>query len=237
LWPAFVLWSLASLGLFLWAAKIPNRLLLLLSPALVQYIVFGQTSLLVGALILVASEGSVMGGLFGIAFTLKPQLVALAPLVFLVRRDWQAVYGFAGAVVGSVILTTLIFGSQIWQDWLDALPAFRNTLVSRDLFWVLITPAGLAERFALPPFPFWAAGAAIAGFAVLRSKMDTRPLIVCASLLAAPYAVGHDLVALLPFCLLTLQSDGRAKPFAALAFAVAFVPIALAGLALRTSRK
>jgi alpha-1,2-mannosyltransferase len=228
---AFVLWSVASLGVFLAVAKVPRRAFLLVSPALVQCLAFGQTSLLIAGLILVTTEGSALGVLTGLAFSIKPQIVGMAPLVFMARGHWRAFGGFALAVFAAIALSVLLYGLRPWQDWADAIPAFHQTLINRNLFWVTITPAGTAERFGLDPRFAWGIGAVLAAIAAVRSKIqDTRAVVVYTSLLAAPYAVTHDLVALLPFCLVTLIEGGR-RMSAALLFSGALAPLALLILA------
>jgi hypothetical protein len=225
-WPAAVLWSVLSLCCYV---AVTRRPLLAVSPAAVQCLLFGQTSMLVAALIL---SPRMRGFLIGVAMTLKPQLLFLAPLVFAVRSDWRTLASMACGAALSVAASVLLFGVHSWTDWLGALPHFGNVVAERNLWWVTITPYGTAMRFGLNPWPFWAAGAAVALYAAVRSRADPVFVSVLASLLASPYAVAHDLVALLPFCLAKLERDGNHKPFAALVFSAAFAPLGLVGMAL-----
>jgi hypothetical protein len=225
-WPAAAAWSVLSLGCYL---AVTRRPLLAVSPAVVQCLLFGQTSMLVAALIL---SPRMRGFLIGIAMTLKPQLLFLAPLVFAVQGDWRTLVNMACGAALSVAGSILFFGVHSWADWLLALPHFGNVVAERNLWWVTITPYGTAMRFGLNPWPFWIVGAAAAVYAAVRLRADPVFVSVLTSLLASPYAVAHDLVALLPFCLTLLERDGKDKPFAALVFSAAFAPLGLIGLAL-----
>jgi hypothetical protein len=238
-WPAFAVWSLLSLACFLAAARSKAWWLMMLSPALVECVVFGQTSLLVGALLLLACSrrGWQMGALLALAMSLKPQMLIMAPLILLVRRDWRALAGGLAAGALLLLITTSLYGSQIWLDWFRALPEFARVVDARNLYWALVTPYGFAAWLHLSPTPYWIAGALLSVLAVVRSARDWDALampIAVTSILAVPYAVPHDLVAALPWCttmLLRRGRDWRQAP-AALIFSAAFVPIATAALAI-----
>lgn len=219
-WLAFALWSLLSLGLYLWVTPKP---LLLISPAAVQCLLFGQTSMLIAALVLRFG-----GYAIGLALTLKPQLLFMAPLVFLVRRDWRTLTTIAIGAAALILVSLVLFGVQAWVDWFSALSHFEHVVATRDLWWVTITPYGTAMRFGLNPWPFWALGFGVAVFTAFRSKADPLFVSIVASLLASPYAVAHDLVLLLPLIELDL--------FGALVFSTALAPIGLLGLALKVEQ-
>jgi hypothetical protein len=166
-----------------------------------------------------------LGAMCGLAFSIKPQVVLLAPLVFLVRRDFHALFGFAITLGAAINVTIATFGSNIWVQWILAIPAFRDTIIARDLFWVFITPGGMAQSVGLPFFPFWALGAGLALLAVFASRSsDARLSIVGSSLMGAPYAAAHDMVTLIPFAL-----AASSRPFPALAFAGILPPLSIAG--------
>ncbi len=220
-WPAFALWSVMSLAAFMTVAR---KWLLLLSPVVVQCLVYGQTSLLIGALILYAANRPswARGALLGLALTLKPQVVFLAPLVLFARKDWDALCGLVGGVALSVAVSVALFGFRPWSDWIAALPLFGDDLAARNLWWVTITPYGTAMRFGLNPYPFWIAGVVLALVAAWRSRTDLAATIVLTSILASPYAMVNDLAAALPFALTSMGMAG------ALIYSAALAPLALA---------
>jgi hypothetical protein len=101
-------------------------------------------------------------------------------------------------------LQLALFGTSPWAEWISALPAFRQTLIDGDLLWLMISPAGMAEYWGLPPFPFWMLGglAAVAAIVALAKRAEgfaLVALITLASLIASPYAILTDLVAVVPF--------------------------------------
>jgi hypothetical protein len=222
-WTAYVLWTVFSLACFWRAAK--SSALVFLSPAIVQCIILGQTSLVIASLLLAFPQGFAMGAMFGLICSIKPQIVFLAPLVFLARRDVEALSGFAAGFGVPVLLTTVILGPSIWIDWLNAMPGFRDTIVNRHLFWVFITPGGVAQSLGYPFVPAWMLGVLVALLAVFHSRpSDDRILIVGSSLLAAPYAAAQDMAALIPFA---LAASNRLFP--ALTFAGFLPPFSIAG--------
>jgi hypothetical protein len=238
-WPAFAVWSGLSVLAFFVAARSRTWWLMLLSPALIECLAFGQTSLFVGAIVLFgcARRGWQRGALLGFALCLKPQMVVMAPLILLVRKDWSALAGGIAAALTLILATTMLYGVDIWLDWFRALPMFSGVIEQRNLYWAFVTPYGLAAWAGLPATPVWIAGAMLSGVSVVRSasKWDGLAMpIAVTSILAVPYAVPHDLVAALPWCtaiLLRRGWDWRQAP-AALLFSATAVPVGLAALAI-----
>lgn len=242
-WPAFAVWTIPSLVSFFAAVRSKAWWLMLLSPALIECVAFGQTSLLVSAVLLLACSrrGWQMGALLALALCLKPQVLVMAPLILFVRRDWPAIAGAVGGGFALLLFTTLLYGPLIWLAWFHALPGFASVVHSRDLYWALITPYGLAAWAGIPAAPVWTAGALLSLLAVFRSAKDWDNLatpIAVTSILAVPYAVPHDLVAALPWCagmLLRRDRDWRQAP-AALIFSATMVPVGLTLLAVAWCR-
>src|SRR5689334_14174271 len=101
-WPAYLVWTGVSIAIFaaatLWLYGRGPTALALISPAMSVALIPGQTSLIAAALLFAAfatdcrfCRGMVLGALL----TLKPQLVVVAPLFLIVRRDWAALAAMA----------------------------------------------------------------------------------------------------------------------------------------------
>ena len=114
---SYVAWDALSLGAFWVAAKriLPKGLpafIAVLSPATIICLQFGQTSLISGALFLLAAGGS---GVAAAALTFKPQLGFLAaPLLLL--KGWRPAFIAVIATVALVLLSQLLIGH--WPDFI-----------------------------------------------------------------------------------------------------------------------
>lgn len=216
---AYVLWLAASAGAFYWVTRKP---LLFVSPIAIQGLVFGQPTLLLGSAVL--SAAPIRGILIGLVISLKPQLLFMAPLVFLIRRDFKTVVGIVVGASCSFLASLIAFGLRPWADWIGALPQLRDVMVHRNLWWMTITPYGTAARFGLNPLPFWAAGAVLGCVTAVRSRADPLLVSALASVLVTPYAYAQDLIVLLPFC---LEEAKRRDVFASMMFAGVLLPVTL----------
>lgn len=229
-WPALLLWWALSLSTYGYAAR-SNTWLLFASPIVIQCLIFGQTSLVLAAVALVAArrEGWKRGALLGLVFSTKPQLVLLAPLVLVARKDWRGLGGLVAVGVAEVAISAILFGPHIWVDWFNALAPFRATVERNDLWGVMITPFAYAMRAGINPWPVFVIGVALALFTAVRSKGDLVETACLTSLLATPYAVANDLAVLLPFAIARLtERDIIGKSWAVLIYTTALAPIALA---------
>jgi hypothetical protein len=243
-WLSFVVWTVFSLACFFVAARSKIWWLMLLSPCLIECVAFGQTSLLVSALLFIACSrrGWQMGVLLAVALSIKPQVLVTAPLILLVRRDWPAIMGGVACGLALMLFSIFLYGPVLWLAWFHALPGFASVIASRNLYWALITPYGLAMWAGLPGTPFWIAGALLSLAAVMRSACGWDNLampIAVTSILAVPYAVPHDLVATLPWCAsILVKRDWHWKQApAALIFSAVFVPVSTLALAVSWLRK
>lgn len=214
-WVSFIGWAaLGITALYLSARRYLSQhacALMLVSPPVVSGLVTGQvTAVLTAGLIWsMTTERRFFGGLaLGAIATVKPQLILLAPLFLLLRRDWLAI---AGSAVASVLIAGsayAIYGRQMWWDWLHSMGQFRQVLFDTNIIRWTITPVGFADRFGLPLLPFWIIGAAVA-VAILwtgrhRNGLHAGTAIAASSLLVAPYALIYDLTALAPFLALAV---------------------------------
>lgn len=227
-WAGFWCWAIASAAAFfiacraLWDWRIAA--LSLLSAASFQGLLLGQPSMMLAALILGAFAlpedwKDVRGFMLGVVLAIKPQLVILAPLVFIVRGERLSLLWMG---IGSGVLiaqSVLLYGIQTWLDWFNALPLFRYILFVEYVLDHTITPAGKAEHLGYPSLLVWLLAAAISCAAIIQfarrlERGHLAALTVAASLMASPYALPHDTLALIPVCLsalLTLR-DWRVLP-------------------------
>jgi hypothetical protein len=229
-WPAFIVWSITGLGAFFLSSR--ASWLVLVSPVVAQCLVFGQTALLLAAILMAAAKtkGLARGALVGIVFVIKPQLVVLAPLVFVVRLDWRGALGFAAASISLVVLSVALFGVDLWREWFQAVVGFRNTLSQQDLWGVVVTPFSYAVQLGLNPWPIFAISFALAVAAICIVRTGNPIELICLTcFLASPYAGGSDLATVLPFAFRRLTDPKEPlKIWAALIYSAALVPVATA---------
>jgi multidrug transporter EmrE-like cation transporter len=191
---AYPLWAGLSVALFVYAAShlvrpIPATVLLLLAPPVFFSAALGQTSLLIGAaaigaLTLADRRPAVAGVLLGLAATIKPQALALAPLVFFGR--WRLL-GSMAATGFAVVMVSLTFGWQRWLEWPHALTAFAALTAATER----VNPS------ALLPGLGWAALTGAFGVYLAIASRNLLGLIGGA-LCVTPYAHAYDLAPLTP---------------------------------------
>ena len=239
LWPSFFAWTALSLAAFWFAAArmfgAAPAWLAAISPAVVLGLIPGQTSLLASAGLLAAylvRSPIGRGALIGLVLTLKPQLVLMAPLFLLVQREWLALAVMSLVVAAGAVLTTVAFGPAIWPEWIQSIPNFQQVLLERHLSLSAVSPASYANELGVPAAVALACGA-IAGILIALSSRGLGPAqmaaaIAAASLLAAPYALRYDLVALMPLMACTLLSESDRRGFvASLAYSAALGPLSI----------
>lgn len=215
-WPAFVLFNLFSLALFVWATRkhlsTAAILLCLISPALTSGLLTGQVSLVITALLVLAcsAEDRLKAGiLFGLIASIKPQLVIMAPFVLLLLRDWRALIAAAITFLALVLLSIVIFGPERWLEWTQALDQLRSAVEGTNLSKRGVTPAIFAERMGFSSALALAigitCGALMAYFGRKSHPIEVATLIGASSLLASPYALRYDLVVVMPYIALALS--------------------------------
>lgn len=242
-WPGFALWTAASASAFYLAAShLTDRriaLLSMLSVASFQNLILGQTSMLLGAAILVAFTMPAMAGglILGVVAVVKPQLLVMAPLALMIRRDWPMLQGAAVGSIGAIIASLALFGVQPWVDWVHGMPRFHQALIDMNVLSSAITPAAKAEQLGIDPLPILALGIFLAAATVtlLARRLEgvnLVALIVGTGTLAVPYALPHDIVALAPACIayIMVKPGFKALP-AMLVFGGAVIPAGIATIA------
>lgn len=131
----------------------------------------------------------------------KPQLVLMVPMLFLVRRSWSALAGYASTLLALVVASLPAFGVDGWLRYLGVITPWivagdRNFPITGQTVYSLrgLLEAGPGGR------PFAVAVLAIASLATVASLAwrATRPaldfaFVVAASLVLSPYQNLHDL--------------------------------------------
>jgi hypothetical protein len=194
----------------------------MISPAIVTALVAGQVSLLVGALVFAAflSEPILCGVLIGIAACLKPQMVFLAPLLFLFAREIRRLLAFCLTVAALAIVTTLACGPSIWSDWYAGMHNLLAVARHRGALNLTISPMSYHPWLGLLSVPL-----AIYGLYLCRRLPNTHraAAVVAASLFAAPYAMVYDLAPLAVFAAVPILRSSDWRSFgAALTYSGAF---------------
>lgn len=251
---SLAVWQYSSFALYLWAMTslkrryvpaLPGRLFY---PAAAGFtavfvnVTHGQNGFLTAALFAgaIASLG-VRPWLAGLCFGLaayKPQLGLLVPFVLAAGGHWRS---FAAAVVTVCVLamaSTLLFGAQIWPEFLAGAVQARQTILESNG----VGYAKMVSVFAwlrLWHLPVAAAYAAQAVAAILVLVMTLRlwrrgdPRLQGAALclgavLATPFALDYDLMIVAPAVLLLAgyEMEHRQIPsLATLLFALWLVPL------------
>ena len=236
-WPSYGLWTLVSIAAFwITSARLygiaPTRLAIF-APAILLGLIPGQTSMIAASCLFAAFLFDVSvarGVLLGVAVTLKPQLVFLAPLFLLANREWRSLAAMALTVIAVAAAATLIFGMGIWSDWLRSSGAFQQIVSNRGLTASAVSPSSYFEM----PFSIAviALGFGLGLFIALRSRglgpANRAAAIVATSLISAPYALRYDLAALMPIVAAVILSlDDRKGIVAALSYSAALGPFSI----------
>ena len=223
----YLVWTILSVTLFAFAVTRLEgwrvALLSLLSAASIQGVTTGQTPMILSAALIfaIATPGFACGMVFGVAAAIKPQLLALAPLAFLIRKDWRTLSGMVAGMLGCITVELILFGMQPWLDWLNSMAAFRQSLFKIGAMGQVITPYGMADWRGLNPLPFFVVSAALAVGAIVVSARRAEgvyliAVIVGASILASPYALRHDTIALVPACIVAILAHPKLKALPAI---------------------
>jgi hypothetical protein len=203
-------------------------LLAVASPAVFVNIGHGHngflTATLIGmALVVLDSRPILAGVLFGL-LSYKPQFGVMIPLVLIASARWRAFTSAAATVLGLTVVTTLAFGPDIWRAFLDSMPFTREVVLEQGgtgwyklqtvFSWVRMWGGSVELAYAIQG----AVTVTLAGMLVWLWRSEAAyPLkaaaLVIASILATPYSLDYDFVALAP-AIAFLAVDGLARGFA-----------------------
>jgi hypothetical protein len=181
------------------------------------------TAALIGAALLILDTRPVLSGiLFGL-IAYKPQFGVMIPLVLVATGRWRAFLA-AGVTVALLTLATVAaFGPDVWRAFLASTHLTRvEVLELGGTGWHKIQSLFSIVRMwgGGIPLAYAAQGAlmiALAGCLIwLWRSAASFPLkaaaLIIASLLATPYSLDYDLVALAP-AIAFLAADGFARGF------------------------
>lgn len=193
---AYSLWVAGSAVLFVEATGRLTRLpwAILLTPIVVHGAFLGQTPMFIGGLIVLGmtllNAPVLAGALFGLAFATKPQVMLLLPVALAMSGHWRAllVMGTTGAFL---CVASLVFGPELWLQWVHCLPAFNALNASTETIHRIGVPVSFLPAALL---------ASLLGlWLTRRADVSLRLLVVIAgSLLISPHAVSYELAMLLP---------------------------------------
>jgi alpha-1,2-mannosyltransferase len=197
------------------------------------------TAALIGAGLLMLDRRPILSGiLFGL-MAYKPQFGVLIPLVLAATGRWRAFLAAGATVVALTLATLIAFGPEVWRAFFASTHLTRvEVLELGGTGWHKIQSIFSIVRMwgGSIPLAYAAQGTlmlAVAGALVwLWRSAAAYPLkaaaLIVASLLATPYSLDYDFVALAP-AIAFLAADGFSRGFSpwqksALAF-LWFMPI------------
>lgn len=229
---AWLCWMAATAPLYLMTIRaiLPERAALLAAlafPAVFLNVTHGQNgfltaALLGGALVLLDRRPLVAGVLIGL-LAYKPQFGLLIPLALAASGRWRVIASAAATVVILSVAATALFGVHVWSAFLESAHPTRTIVLEQGATgWEKIQSVFSALRALGAPLDIAYAGqAAIAllsaagVFLLWRSKardaVKAAGLIV-ASLLATPYVMDYDFMALAP-AIAFLAAEGMKRGF------------------------
>jgi hypothetical protein len=175
------------------------------------------------ALVVLDRRPILAGILFGL-LSYKPQFGVMIPLVLLATARWRAFASAIVTVLGLAVLTTLVFGPDIWRAFLDSMPWTREVVLEQGgtgwykiqtvFSWVRMWGGGVPLAYAIQGAVAVALGGALIWLWRSEAAYPLKAAaLIIASILATPYSLDYDFVALAP-AIAFLAADGLARGFA-----------------------
>ena len=214
-WLAWLALALVSLALFLWATAgrelaAPALVAAAVAPTTTIAILSGQSGLLAAALfaggVRLAGRAPVASGIMFGLLTFKPQLGLLVPVALVAARLWRTIAAAIATAVLLIVVTSLLFGADIWVRWAGFAPVFSRQFAGESSEIVHLMPTVLPALLRLGAAPALAqlaqllatAAAAAIVWVMYRggpSELAGAGLLV-AALVATPYAFVYDMAVL-----------------------------------------
>ena len=183
---------------------------------------FLTAALLGGGLVILDRRPLVAGILFGL-MAYKPQFGLMIPIALAAGGYWRTFMAAAATAVLLTVVTTLVFGVQVWHAFFVGAEYTRTVVLEQgDTGWHKIQSIFSWARMWGAPVPL---AYAIQGAATLVFAMATAwlwhgkapyPLkasgLCLAAILATPYTLDYDMMVLAP-AIAFLAADGMARGF------------------------
>ena len=231
---SLLLSQLGQFALLAWALRrlapdSAQHLLILgafLSPAASINVLAGSNAVLAAALIvagmaLLREKPPLAGALLG-AVIFKPQFFPLLPLALLAAGERKALIGMAGSVALLVLASILLFGPQLWLDWINVYLHPQQVAGVNGTEWGHRWDDSVSTCVSLLGAPPWLAVAAQALAGLIAAALVWRAfrgghaqrlaVLLCATLLASPHVSNYDLLFLAlaaVLCVRTLPASSR----------------------------
>jgi alpha-1,2-mannosyltransferase len=246
--PAYVLWCLAGLALYVWAAiagGVDRRhaVFLAVAPAVAVTVFFGQNgfltaALLIGGLVNLERRPVVSGLLFGI-LTFKPQFELLLPVLLVMTGRWRTIAAAMATTALLVAVTSIWFGFDVWVQYVQKVVPQQHWLLmtAGDHGWPIVSSAFVNARLiGLPVNWAWAVQALSSGCALAavvwtywrrRDPVLSLALFVTATFLFSPWMFNYDMVVFGFVVALLRQRKDNGYIDHGLALAVWILPVAM----------
>ncbi|HTO62118.1 MAG TPA: glycosyltransferase family 87 protein [Bradyrhizobium sp.] len=214
--PGLLLWLVTSMAAYLAAIRaiLPRRETLLVAaafPAVLINIGHGQNgfltaALLGGALHLIDKRPALAGVLIGL-LAYKPQFGVLIPIALVAGGRWSTIAAAAATVIALTVISIVALGSEVWHAFANSLNFTQSVVLEQGgTGWEKIQSAFAAARnwgadvgtaYAIQMALGIGLAATLARLWRGASAFELKAAaLVVASLLATPYVLDYDLVAL-----------------------------------------
>ena len=238
---ALIVWQLATLLLYLWAMRALIRAsvmpqwadgqawlpLALGFTAVFVNLTHGHNGFLTAALVAGAlanlnARPIVAGMLFGL-LAYKPQFGVMIPLALAAGHYWRSFTIAAVTVLGLAVVTTLLFGPQIWPAFFAGSHFTRTVILEQgatgfekiQTFFSQVRLLGgpVALAYLVQGLVFLFSAVMVIWAWRKPILFGARSAILClATLLATPYALDYDLMLLAP-ALALIAAEGKVRGF------------------------
>ena len=185
---------------------------LLVCPASSNNVMAGQNVFLIAALYVVGfglldAQPLLAGAVMGIA-SFKPQLALMVPFALLGARNWRALTGAAASALLLVLVSVLVFGWGIWEQWFALMLYPRHDVVYTGIDWgrmwddsvfTIATLLGASKAVANVIQASATLAAAACVFLAYRRPMadDLRfAVFLAASVVGSPHVSPYDMILL-----------------------------------------
>ena len=245
---ALALWSLATLGLFWYAAKpwlsqanLPSWIVLLF-PATFINLGAGHFGFLIGALVLMgwwhARDRPLVSGAAFAMMTVKPHLGILVPIILAGYRCWRTILWAGMGTMLLVVASAFLFGWDLWAIWIKSTLPFQASLVGVDnpnlaYPYMMPTVERMAWQYGLGPMAtlcmqiglsMAALGLLLQGWRRGIGVGDLGLLSIPVTYILLPYVFTYDMVAFnLAILVLAARAGNMLSGFEKTLLGVAFL--------------